>query len=112
MPITGTSQIIYVSGGGTAIVDHCECDTNDDLVRPSETGTFYAVIVDADGNRIPRAGVTVNWSLTKNGSAYAGSQAVLSGATSTTDVTGTATITVAYGSGAAADDFFQVSAAP
>lgn len=111
MTMYGRSQRIRLQpGSGTP--HHFDVDTNDDAPRPTEDGTFYAHLKTATGSHLPVAGVTANWTLWKNGASYSGGDAILSAVTSLTDSTGTATITVTWGSSAGVDDNYQVGATP
>ena len=80
--------------------------TNDPLPRAGDTRTWWGYLVDASGQHVGQAGVTVHWTLTATGG-----NATLSASSSVTDATGIATVDVTYDDSGTADDTVQVTGA-
>jgi hypothetical protein len=80
--------------------------TDDPSPRAGDVRTWFGMLVDAKGNHVGRAGVTVYWTLVA-----AGGNATLAAATSVTAANGVATVEVTYSTGGTKDDIVTVSGA-
>ena len=102
---SGKSPVYGGSGGVGAPADVWTW-TDDMAPRAGDVRNWYGMLVDAGGNHVGKAGVTVNWTLSAPGG-----NASLSAATSVTDATGVATVAVTYTADGAVDDVITVTGA-
>jgi hypothetical protein len=72
--------------------------------RAGDSRNWYGMLVDAAGNHVGRAGVTVHWGLTATGG-----NASLAASSSVTDATGVAVVAVSYTDAGTEDDIITVA---
>lgn len=100
--------------GGTATGDpaHCFVTCDDVAPRSGDSVEIAAYVLDDAMRVVARAGVTVTFTLYKNGGTGDTTGATLNSATGTTDDNGIATTTVTFDAAATASDVYQVLAVP
>jgi hypothetical protein len=100
------SRSMTVRAGGTGEPSAVWVWTDDPSPHAGDVRTWFGMLVDAAGDHVGRAGVTVHWTLVA-----AGGNATLAAATSVTGADGVATVACTYSGAGGIDDIVTVTGA-